>query len=90
MIQTCSALASGALQDMAVGILQRVKSRDYGAVAPFQSGLAAHLTLVDVRNRDLQEFSNLVEVWRRGMELLRETYWQKFRFDPDADLAQYA
>jgi hypothetical protein len=90
MIQACSALASGPLQDIAVGILQRVKSRDYGGVAPFRRDLQQYFTLVDARNRDLQEFSNLVEVWRQGMELLRETYWQKFRFDPDADLAQYA
>ncbi len=90
MIQACSDLATGALQDIAIGILQRVKRRDYGAVAPFRRDLQQYFTLIDARNRTLQEFPNLVEVWRQGLELLREKYWQKFRFDPDADLAQYA
>jgi hypothetical protein len=38
----------------------------------------------------LQDFPDLIGVWHQGMELLREQYWQKFRFDPDADLAPYA
>jgi hypothetical protein len=31
----------------------------------------------------------MVGVWHQGMELLREKYWQKFRFDPDSDLVDY-
>jgi hypothetical protein len=90
MIQACAGLASGPLQDIAVGMLQRLKRRDYGAVAPFRRDLQQYFTVVDERNRNLQEFPDLVGVWRQGMELLRENYWRKFRFDPDADLAHYA
>jgi serine/threonine protein kinase len=89
MIQTCSALAPGPLQEVAMGILQRLKRRDYGAVAPFRRDLQQYFASVDERNRNLQEFPDMVGVWRQGMELLREQYWRKFRFDPDADLAEY-
>jgi hypothetical protein len=90
MIQACTGLASGPLRDLAVEMLQRLQRRDYGAVAPFRRDLQQYFALVDKRNRDLQHFSGLVEVWRQGMELLREQYWRKYRFDPDADLAPYA
>ena len=89
MIQACSGLASGPLQDLSVGMLQRLQRRDYGAVAPFRRDLQQYFTLVDERNRNLDDFPGLVEVWRQGMGLLREQYWRKFRFDPDADLAPY-
>jgi hypothetical protein len=90
MIQSCTGLASDALRDLAVDMLQRLKRRDYGAVAPFRRDLQQYFSLVHERNRKLDEFPSLVEVWRQGMELLREQYWLKYRFDPDADLAPYA
>jgi hypothetical protein len=71
-------------------MLQRLKRRDYGGVTLFRHDLQQYFTLVDERNRSLQDFPDLVGVWHQGMELLREQYWRKFRFDPDADLAPYA
>jgi serine/threonine protein kinase len=90
LIQACAGVASGPLQDRAVGILQRLKRRDYGEISTFRHDLQQYFALVDERNRNLQDFPDLVGVWRQGMELLREQYWRKFRFDPDADLAPYA
>jgi serine/threonine protein kinase len=90
MIQACTASASGPLQNIAVEMLQRLKRRDYGTIAPFRRDLDQYFAAVDERNRNLQEFPDLVGVWRQGLELLRERYWHKFRFDPDADLAPYA
>jgi serine/threonine protein kinase len=90
MIQACTASASGPLQDIAVDMLQRLKRRGYGAIAPFRRDLEQYFASIDARNRNLQEFQDLVAVWRQGLELLREKYWRKFRFDPDADLALYA
>jgi hypothetical protein len=90
MIQACAGLASGPLQDLAVDMLQRLKRRDYGGVTPFRHDLQQYFALVDERNRNLQDFPDLVGVWHQGMELLREQYWRKFRFDPDVDLAPYA
>ena len=90
MIQACAGVTSGPLRDLAVEMLQRLKRRDYGGVSPFRHDLQQYFTLVDERNRNLQDFSDLVGVWHQGMELLREQYWRKFRFDPDADLTPYA
>jgi serine/threonine protein kinase len=89
MIQACAGVADGSLRDLAVDMLQRLKRRDYGGVMPFRRDLQQYFALVDERNRNLQEFPDLIEVWHQGMELLREPYWRKFRFDPDADLAPY-
>ena len=90
MILACEGMASSPLQDCAVAMLQRLKRRDYGGVAPFRHDLQQYFALLDERNRTLQDFLDLVGVWRQGMELLREQYWWKFRFDPEADLAPYA
>ena len=61
-----------------------------GGVTLFRHDLQQYFILVDERNRNLQDFPDLVGVWHQGMELLREQYWRKFRFDPDTDLAPYA
>jgi hypothetical protein len=90
MIQACAGLASGPLRDLSVDMLQRLKRRDYGGVTLFRHDLQQYFILVDERNRNLHDFPDLVGVWHQGMELLREQYWRKFRFDPDADLAPYA
>ena len=89
MIESCARLASAPLRDITVGMLQRLKRREYGAVEPFRRDLQQYFTLVHERNRNLQEFPEMVGVWHQGMELLREKYWQKFRFDPDSDLIDY-
>jgi serine/threonine protein kinase len=90
LIQASAGMASGPLRDLAVEILQRLKRRDYGGVLPFRHDLQQYFTLVDERNRNLPDFAVRLEVWRQGLELLREPYWRKFRFDPDVDLAPYA
>src|SRR6266511_2248721 len=74
MIQGCLQQATGALQDTAVGILQKIKRREYGTVEAFRRDLQPYFTLMHERNSNLQEFPDLVEAWRRGMEMLRETY----------------
>jgi serine/threonine protein kinase len=90
MIQACSSLANGALHDIVVGLLHRIKRRDYGSIAPFRRDLQQYFALLDERNRDLQDLPNLVDVWREGIGLLKDNYWRKFLFDPEADLARYA
>jgi hypothetical protein len=89
MIHASASLPSGPLQDITVSLLQRIKGRDYGAVEPFRRDLQQYFALVHERNHHLHEFPEMVSVWHQGMELLREKYWRKFRFDPDSDLAEY-
>ena len=89
MVQNCLQQTTGALQATALGILQKIKSREYGTVEAFRRDLQPYFALVDERNRNLQEFPHLVEAWRQGMEMLRERYWRKFLFDPDTDLIYY-
>jgi hypothetical protein len=90
MIQVCGDVTSGPLATLAVEMLERLKRRDYGGMAPFRHDLQHYFALVDERNRNLADFPDRLGVWHQGMDLLREQYWRKFRFDPDADLAPYA
>jgi hypothetical protein len=90
LLDACRGLAGGPLQELTIAMLQRLKSRDYGEISAFHHDLQEYLTLLDERNRSLEDFPDRVAVWRQGMELLREQYWRKYRFDPDADLAPYA
>jgi hypothetical protein len=89
MIQDAAAVPSGPLRDFTVNLLQRLKRRDYSAVEPFRQDLQQYFALLHERNHNLLELPEMVGVWYQGMELLREKYWRKFRFDPDSDLAEY-
>jgi hypothetical protein len=90
MIQACASLVTGPLHDIVVGMLQRIKRRDYGSIASFRRDLQQYLAVRDERNRNLQDFPSLVGVWRDGIGMLRDKYWRKYLFNPDADLARYA
>jgi hypothetical protein len=90
MIQSCATLPAGPLREIAVGMLERIKRRDYGSIVPFRCDLQRYLALRDERNQSLQDFSGLVGVWRDGMEMLRDKYWRKYLFNPESDLAQYS
>ena len=90
MIQACASLATGPLHDIVVGMLQRLKQRDYGSIASFRRDLRQYLAVRDERDRNLQDFPSLVGVWRDGMEMLRDKYWRKYLFYPEADLVRYA
>jgi hypothetical protein len=90
LMDACTGLADGPLQDVAMAMLRRLKSRDYGEIATFHHDLQEYFALIDERNRNLQDFPDRLAVWRQGMELLREQYWRKYRFDSEADLAPYA
>jgi hypothetical protein len=81
---------AGALQEAGLAILQQIKSRQYGAVETFRRDVQEYFRLVEARNSNLPDFPYLVEVWRQGMALLEHKYWQKFLFDPVADLIPYA
>jgi serine/threonine protein kinase len=90
MLQACTDdVGSESLRDLAVEMLQRLKKRAYGAIPPFRHDLLQYLALIDERNATLPDLPDRLGVWRQGMDLLREQYWRKFRFDFDADLAPY-
>jgi serine/threonine protein kinase len=83
-------LTAGTLQEAGMTILQQIRNRQYGAVEPFRRDVQEYFRLIESRNTSLQEFPDLVEIWRQGMALLQHKYWQKFLFDPVADLMHYA
>jgi serine/threonine protein kinase len=89
MLQSCQQLAAGPLQEASIAILERIKRRDYGGLAAFRHDIQRYFTLVDERNRQLQEFPDLVDVWRQSLAMLKDSYWRKYLFDPDADLLHY-
>jgi hypothetical protein len=58
-------------------------------IASFRQDLQQYFAVCAERNRSLPDFPSLVSVWRQGLEMLKDQYWRKFLFNPDADLAQY-
>jgi serine/threonine protein kinase len=90
MIARCRGLTTGALQEAGLALLQRIKDRRYAGVEPFRREVEEYFALIEARNVSLREFPELVEVWREGVALLQHRYWQKFLFDPVADLRHYA
>ncbi len=89
MLQNFQALTTGLLQESAIAILHNVQARTYGTVSAFRGELQRYLARVDERNGTLSDLPRLVDVWREGMEMLRDKYWQQFLFDPHADLIHY-
>jgi serine/threonine protein kinase len=89
LVQNCRQLAKGPVQDMAIAILERTKGRNYGTVEAFRQDIQRYLALIDERNSKLAEWPDLVEAWRQGCAMLQDTYWQRFRFDPETDLLHY-
>jgi hypothetical protein len=89
LIHTYLELTTGALQDTAVGLLQKVKGRAYESIEEFRQEVQPYLALVEERNRALPDFPHLVEVWREGLSLLHEKYWRRFLFNPETDLVHY-
>jgi serine/threonine protein kinase len=82
-------LTAGPLQEAAVTILHQVKSRAYGSIDAFRQDLQRYFALVEDRNRALPDWPGLLNVWREGMEMLHETYWRRFLFEPETDLIHY-
>ncbi|MBI3325864.1 MAG: serine/threonine protein kinase [Nitrospinae bacterium] len=89
MLQSFLGITTPPLQEAAVAILRKVKERGYGTVGEFRGDLQQVLALVSERNSTLPDVPSLVRVWREGMEMLKDKYWRKFLFDPDADLIHY-
>lgn len=89
MIQAYARLPDGPLQDIVVGVLQRIKHRDYGSIAPFRQDWHQYVALRDARNSALPDYAGLTQLWREGLALLQDKYWRKFLFNPDTDLTSY-
>jgi hypothetical protein len=89
MVQHCQQLAEGPLQEAAIGLLDRIKRRDYGTVGAFRQDVERYFALVDARNKQLRDFPDFVDAWRQGLALLHDKYWRKYLFDPETDLLHY-
>lgn len=89
MIHHYHELTTGALQEAAVNLLQKVKRRAYESIEEFRQEVQHYLGLAEERNRALPDLPGLVEVWREGLGLLHDKYWRRFLFDPETDLVHY-
>jgi hypothetical protein len=89
MIKAYASLTIDPLHEIVVGMLQRIKHRDYGTIPAFRRDLQQYLAVLDERNRSLQDFPSLLGVWRGALEMFKDKYWRKYLFNPEADLARY-
>ncbi len=76
-------------RNAALCLIAGVKERTYGDFAHFRQDLTEYLEEVRIRNRSLSNLPAAKDAWRKALQLLREDYWRRFRFDPNTDLAVF-
>jgi hypothetical protein len=67
-------------------IIARVRDRAYADFSDFRRDLTAYLEAVRIRNRNLPDLAQARRAWSEALQLLRADYWQRYLFNPEADL----
>jgi hypothetical protein len=67
-------------------IIARVRDRAYADFSDFRRDLTAYLEAVRIRNRNLLDLAQARRAWSEALQLLRADYWQRYLFNPEADL----
>jgi hypothetical protein len=67
-------------------IIARVRDRAYADFSDFRRDLTAYLEAIRIRNRNLPDLAQARRAWSEALQLLRADYWQRYLFNPEADL----
>ena len=76
--------------EVAVGILEKVRQRGYRSFTEFRLDFDGFLGLAEERYSSYAQSNDLVSVWRDALQTLNDPYWSKYLFDPAADLSPYS
>ena len=76
-----------AAQDQALHLIERVRSRDYTDLGDFRRDLEVYLDQVIERNEALPNRQEARAAWGEALGWLRGDHWQRYLFDPEAELA---
>ena len=75
-------------QAAALDILRRISARAYPNIDAFRRDLEACLSILDSKYARLSQCQPVAQAWISAKRMLTDTYWHKFRFDPQS-LAAY-
>ena len=89
MVQSFSALKDAGLREASVTTLEKIQKRAYVSFEEFHKDFNQYLTALEERNKALPDLQGLVDVWGQAMEMLSDSYWMQFLFEPERDLANY-
>jgi hypothetical protein len=79
----------GPLRDAALPMIERVRGRSYAEFAGFRRDLTTYLEVLRDQNRRLPNLEQVRQGWTEALGWLRSEYWQRFLFQPEADLAGF-
>ena len=82
--------AGGGVEASGRVILERLKDRSYSDCDQFKQDVNTYLDEVLSRDRSLTGFASAQEAWTEALGWLKEEYWTRFLFDPEAELGAYA
>ncbi len=77
----------GPAREQALHLIEQVRSRAYTDLANFRLDLEIYLEQVIERNKGLPNLAEAHAAWREALGWLQGDHWQRYLFDPGAELA---
>ena len=87
--QSFAPVPDGRVREAMLSIIGQLRQRAYAAVEDFRGDLMAYLEMVRCFHRALPNLSEAQQVWAEALNGLRADYWQRYRFDPETELAGF-
>jgi hypothetical protein len=87
--QSYTAIPDRMVREAALTIVGQLRQRAYGTVEDFRGDLMSYLEAVRHSHQALPNLSELQQVWDEALNGLRGDYWQRYRFDPENELAGF-
>jgi hypothetical protein len=87
--QSFAPAPDGRVREAMLSIIGRLRQRAYAAIEDFRADLMAYLEAVRRSHQALPNRSEAQQVWARALDGLRADYWQRYRFDPETELAGF-
>ena len=70
-------------------LISRVRERGYSDFERFRQDLNVYLEAVSARNQRLSDSGKARQAWSEALGWLKGDHWQRYIFDPEAELAAF-
>jgi hypothetical protein len=88
MARQARSAADAAVREAALTVISQVQHRAYTDLAHFRRDLMAYLSTIRAYHQSLTDLSAAQQAWAEALEWLRDTYWQRYRFHAETELAR--
>jgi hypothetical protein len=79
--------ADAAVREAAQTVFSQVRQRAYTDLAHFRRDLMAYLSTIRAYHQSLTDLAAAQQAWAEALEWLRDTYWQRYLFHAETELA---